>query len=529
MVNDEKLAIFFFIIYSLYSIIILGEIMKKVLLCIMDGVGIRESSLGNALKNANTKTLDRLMKEYPNILLEASGEYVGLPDGQMGNSEVGHMAIGSGRVIYQSLEKINKSIKERNFFRNKELLSAIEHARSNNSKLHLIGLLSDGGIHSHIDHLFALLDFCKRENFTNVYLHIITDGRDTAPDSGIIYIKKLKDKLEELQFGKIATVCGRYYMMDRDNRFERVKLAYDMLTEASGDKYDYPEQAWKNNQARGITDEFINPSVINKDGMIEDHDSIITFNYRPDRLSELYAAITNKNFTCFDRKILNNIKLVTMMPVSSEVICTNAFKPENIDNVLGKVIADNNLSQLRIAETEKYAHVTYFFDGGKELELNNCKRILIPSPKVETYDKQPEMSAYIITDTLIKEIDNKYDLVVLNYANGDMVGHTGVYEKGIIAVETIDACIEKIINNIDLNEYTIIITADHGNCEQMINDDNTINTAHTTNLVPFIVLDKNIKLKENNVGSLPDIAPTILKIMGSNIPKEMTGDVLINE
>ena len=503
--------------------------MKKVLLCIMDGVGIRKSPVGNAFKNANTRTIDKLLNQYPNMLLQASGEYVGLPDGQMGNSEVGHSTIGSGRIIYQSLEKINKSIKDKTFFENQELINGINHAKINNSKLHLIGLLSDGGIHSHIDHLFALLDLCQKEEFKNVYIHIITDGRDTAPDSGITYIKMLQEKLDELKFGKIATICGRYYMMDRDNRFERVKLAYDMLIEGKGDKYNYPHQAWKNNQARGITDEFMNPSIVNTYGLIENNDSIITFNFRPDRLRELYASITNKNFTCFDRKMLDNIKLVTMMPVAEEVICTNAFQKENIDNVLGKVISDNNLSQLRIAETEKYAHVTYFFDGGKELKLNNCKRILIPSPKVDTYDQKPEMSAYEITDTLLKEIKNKYDLIILNFANGDMVGHTGIYEKGIIAVETIDSCLDKIIKNINLEEYTVIITADHGNCEQMINDDNSINTAHTTNLVPFIILDKNIKLKENYIGSLSDIAPTILKIMNIDIPKDMSGDVLIND
>ena len=503
--------------------------MKKVLLCIMDGIGIRENKKGNAYANANTKTLDKLLKEYPNIKLNASSNYVGLPKGQMGNSETGHSTIGSGRIIYQSLEKINKSIEDKTFFENKELLSAINHAKEFNSKLHLIGLLSDGGIHSHINHLFSLLDLCNKEQFYNVYIHIVTDGRDTAPDSGIIYIKELKEKLESLNFGHIATVCGRYYMMDRDNRYDRVEKAYVMLTDNIGDKYNYPEQAWKNNQARGITDEFILPSVINTNGKIENNDAIIAFNFRPDRLRELYSSITNKEFKCFERKILNNLKLVTMMPVAEEVICTNAFKNENLDNVLGKVISDNNLSQLRIAETEKYAHVTYFFNGGKELELNNYKSILIPSPKVSTYDLCPEMSAYEITDTLLQELKNKPDLVVLNYANGDMVGHTGVYQKGITAVETVDNCINKIIENINLNEYTVIITADHGNCEQMINDDETMNTAHTTNLVPFIVLDKNIKLKENYIGSLTDIAPTILKIMNIDIPKEMTGEILIDE
>lgn len=502
--------------------------MKKVLLCIMDGVGIRENPKGNAFINANTKTLDRLFKEYPNILLHASEEYVGLPSGQMGNSEVGHSTIGTGRVIYQSLEKINKSIKDGSFFKNKELIDSIKHAKEFNSKLHLIGLLSDGGIHSHINHLLSILDLCREENFTNVYIHVITDGRDTEVDSGIKYIQILEDKIKEIGFGRIATVCGRFYMMDRDNRFERVKEAYEMLIDSKGKYFDNAISAWKYNQDNGITDEFIKPSIIDKFGFIEDNDSIITFNFRPDRLRELYAAISNKEFDCFDRRILNNIKVVTMMPVSSDVICSNAFKLESLDNVLGQVISDNNLSQLRIAETEKYAHVTYFFDGGRELELNKCKRVLIPSPKVETYDLKPEMSAYEITDSLLKEINNKPDLIVLNYANGDMVGHTGVFDKGIVAVETVDKCINKLISNIDLSEYTVIITADHGNCEQMINDDGSVNTAHTTNLVPFIVLDKNISFNRE-IGSLADIAPTILKIMNLDIPSEMDGDVLINE
>ena len=500
--------------------------MKKVLLCIMDGVGVRDDFLGNAYENADTKNLDKLMEEYPNILLHASSTYVGLPKGQIGNSEVGHLTIGAGRVIYQSLEKINMSINDGTFFEMKGILNAINHAKINNSKLHLIGLLSDGGVHSHINHLFAILDVCKREKFHNVYIHVITDGRDTAIDSGIVYIKKLIDKLNILGFGKIATVCGRYYMMDRDNRYERVKLAYDMLVNGEGDKYDYPEQAWKNNHARGVTDEFINPSIIKKDGIIEDNDSVLTFNFRPDRLRELYGCLTNKNFDSFERKVLDNLKVVTMMPVSDDVICENVFSLENVDNSLGTIIAENGLTQLRIAETEKYAHVTYFFDGAKELELNGCKRVLIESPKVLTYDMKPEMSAYEITDSLLKEKDNGYDLIVLNYANGDMVGHTGVYEKGIEAVNVLDECVGKLVSAFK-DDYTIIITADHGNCEQMINDDYTVNTAHTTNKVPFIVLDKDIKLKKG-VYSLADIAPTVLKIMNLEIPKEMTGEVLID-
>ena len=503
--------------------------MSKVLLCIMDGVGIRKNKLGNAYLNANTKTLDKLIKEYPHTYLEASGEYVGLPKGQMGNSEVGHSTIGSGRIIYQSLEKINRSIEDKSFYRNENILDTINYAKKNNSKLHLIGLLSDGGIHSHISHLFALIDLCNKENVSNIYIHIMTDGRDTSPHSAIKYINMLEEKIKDNKNIHIATICGRYYMMDRDNNYDRVKKAYDMLVSGIGTTYDNANEAWQSNQEKGITDEFMTPSVINKKGIIEDNDAIITYNFRPDRLRELYSCLTNKDFISFERKILNNLKLTTMMPVDKNVICTNAFDNENLDNVLGQVISNHNLSQLRIAETEKYAHVTYFFDGGKELSLKNCKKILIPSEKVATYDLKPEMSANKITDELLKELENKPDLVVLNYANGDMVGHTGVYEKAIIAVETVDKCIKRIIDNIDLSEYTIIITADHGNCEQMINDDGSINTAHTTNLVPFIILDKNIKLKEKNNLSLKDIAPTILKIMNLEVPKEMLGNSLVSD
>jgi len=500
--------------------------MKKVFLCIMDGVGLSNKKIGNAFKNANTPTLDKLMREYPNIKLRASGTAVGLPSGQMGNSEVGHMAIGSGRLIYQAEEKINNSIRDGSFFKNKTLLNAINHARENNSKLHLIGLLSDGGIHSMINHLFSLLELCKRENFNNVYIHVISDGRDTSPVSGIKYIRELKNKINELHVGKIASICGRYYMMDRDNNYDRVSLAYNMLVNNIGAKYTDVEDAWRVSQDNGITDEFIKPSIILEEGRISDNDSIITFNYRPDRLRELYACLSNKNFVSFERTILNNLLVCTMMPVALEVICENAFSLEEVNNTLGEVIAENNLSQLRIAETEKYAHVTYFFDGGKELDLSKCKRILIPSPKVATYDLMPEMSADKITDSLIGELKNKPDLVVLNFANGDMVGHTGVYNAGVKAMETVDECINKIINSVDLNEYMVIITADHGNCEEMINDDGSVNTQHTTNLVPLIILDKDIKFN-TDIGSLSDIAPTILQIMKIDIPKEMNGNILI--
>lgn len=499
--------------------------MKKVLLCILDGVGLRDEEFGNAVKNAEMPNFNYLWNNYSHSTLEASSQAVGLPDGQMGNSEVGHGTIGTGRVTFQSLEKINQSINDGSFYRNSELLKAIEYAKNNNSNLHLIGLLSDGGIHSNINHLFSLLELCKRQDFTRVFIHVITDGRDTAPDSGISFIKMLSNKISELGVGKIATLCGRYYMMDRDNRFERVKKAYEMLVNGIGDKYQSADDAWKVNQKNGITDEFMKPSIIDENGMINDGDSVVTFNFRPDRLRELYAALSNLNFECFERKILNDLHVVTMMPVSDEVICHNAFSLDEIENTLGEVIAKNGLKQLRIAETEKYAHVTYFFDGGKELELPGCTRVLIPSPKVETYDLVPGMSAEEITDNLLKELTKKPDLVVLNYANGDMVGHTGVYLQGIKAMEVVDKCLGRIIDNINLDEYTILITADHGNCEEMINEDGSVNTAHTTNKVPLILVDKDNREVIN--GGLSDVAPTILKIMNLDIPKEMTGKILI--
>ena len=476
--------------------------------------------------NANTPTLDRLMKEYPNIKLRASGNAVGLPDGQMGNSEVGHSTIGSGRVIYQSEEKINNSIRDGSFYQNRALLKAINHAKRNNSKLHLIGLISDGGIHSVISHLFCLLELCKREHFDNVYIHAITDGRDTSPVSGIKYIRELEAKIKELGVGKIATLCGRYYMMDRDNNYDRVSLAYNMLVDGKATIYDDAASAWQANQDKGITDEFILPSIILNDGRIGDNDAIIAFNYRPDRLRELYASLSNKDFMAFPRTILNNLCVVTMMPVAEEVICENAFAVENVNNTLGEIMAKNNLSQLRIAETEKYIHVTYFFDGGKEIKLNKCKKVLIPSPKVATYDLKPEMSAYEILDNLLRELKNEPDLIVLNFANGDMVGHTGVYEAGIKAMEIVDDCINKILKNIDLDKYEFLITADHGNCEEMINDDGSVNTQHSTNLVPFVIVNKNIKFN-TDIGSLADIAPTILKMMNLDIPDDMTGNVLV--
>lgn len=497
--------------------------MKKVLLCIMDGIGISKEKKYNALYNANTPNLNRLWETYPTCTLEASGVYVGLPKGQMGNSEVGHTNIGAGRIVYQSLELINSKIKNKTFYTNEEFLKVINHAKENNSSLHLIGLLSDGGVHSHINHLFALLELCKKEKVKDVYIHIFTDGRDVSPTSGIKYIEAVENKIKTLKIGKIASISGRYYGMDRDNRWDRVKESYDVMT-TSGEVKEI-KKYWKESQKNDITDEFIKPVRTCENGYIKDNDGIIFFNFRPDRLRQLASVLTNDKYESFERTKINNLKVVTMMNVADTVLCPSAFKLQKLDNTLGEYISSLGLSQLRIAETEKYAHVTYFFNGGIDKIYENEKRILVPSPKVATYDLEPEMSANMITASLVKEITtNHEDLVILNFANGDMVGHTGDYEAAVKAVETVDNCIGKILNNISHDEYTLIVTADHGNCEVMKNKDGSINTSHTTNKVPFIVTEKKLKL---NDGTLGDIAPTILYLMGIDIPKEMTGNVLI--
>ena len=497
--------------------------MKKIILCIMDGIGITKEKKYNAVYNAKTPTLDKLWDSYPTCLLEASGTEVGLPKGQMGNSEVGHTNIGAGRIVYQSLELINSKIREKSFYDNEEFLKVTNHVKENNSKLHLIGLLSDGGVHSHINHLFSLLELAKKEKLDKVYIHIFTDGRDVSPTSGIKYIEALEKKIKNLGIGKIASISGRYYGMDRDNRWDRVEKTYKVLTEETPIRE--VKKYWKESHVKGITDEFIEPTATCNGGIIENNDGVIFFNFRPDRLRELGSSLTNKDYECFDRKIIDNLKVVTMMPVTDTVSCPSAFSLQKLDNTLGEYISSLGLSQLRIAETEKYAHVTYFFDGGEDKIFPKEKRILVPSPKVATYDKEPKMSANMITASLIKEIsENKEDLVILNFANGDMVGHTGDYEAAIKAVETVDQCIQKILDNISLDEYTLIVTADHGNCEVMKNKDGNINTSHTTNKVPFIITNKKLKLKD---GKLSDIAPTILYFLGLDIPKEMTGNILI--
>ncbi len=499
--------------------------MKKVLLCILDGVGISKTEYGNAFYHAHKPCLDKLMKSYPHSVLEASGENVGLPAGQMGNSEVGHTNIGAGRVVYQPQSLITSKIEDKSFFDNDRLLEVINHVKNNHSKLHIMGLVSDGGIHSRMHHIYALLQMCKQYGVDRVYVHAFTDGRDTSPYSGEKYIRALEEKMQELNIGKIATVSGRYYAMDRDNNYDRVQLAYQTIVNGEGKHYKTALEAWGDSQQNNITDEFIVPVVIAKEGIVEKHDGIIYANFRPDRIRELGSSLTNPNFTGFSREFLEDIQMVTLMPVSEEVISTPAFRLEELVATLGEYISQKGLTQLRIAETEKYAHVTYFFDGGVEKDLVGAKRILIPSPKVATYDLKPEMSAYEITDTLLVEIKKNHpDLIVLNFANGDMVGHTGNYEAAIKAVETLDLCLKKIVSKIKLEEYEVLITADHGNCEVMLNRDGSVNTQHTTNVVPFLVLNKKIKLKD---GKLGDVAVTILDLMGIDIPEKMTGNSLL--
>ena len=493
--------------------------MKPLLLCILDGVGIRNDKYGNALELAHTPNLNYLTKNYPNCLLEASEEYVGLPHKVMGNSEVGHINIGTGRVIKQSINIISDSIKDKSINENIELINLIKHVKKNNSSLHICGLLSDGGIHSHIDHLMGLIDVLKDKNI-NVYYHIFTDGRDTKPKESLKFIKKLQNKIKETNLGEISTISGRYYSMDRDNRWDRIKKTYDQMTKITK-TYDIEDKI-NENYRNNITDEFIEP-FSHTNNIIKDNDGILVFNFRPDRLRELFSALTNPNFNEFETIKLNNIKLVTMMPVDKSVICKNMFKHQKINNYLGKIFEENNLKQLRIAETEKYAHVTYFFDGENKEKLKNCDQILIPSKKVATYDLAPEMSAYEITNKLLEIIKN-YDIIILNFANGDMVGHTGNLKATIKALETIDECIGKIYNKILELKGTMIITADHGNSDSMLDKNGSIITTHSLSKVPLIITDKKINLKN---GLLSDIAPTILDILKINIPKEMTGKSLI--
>ena len=498
---------------------------KPFLLCILDGCGIAPKGDYNAFDNAYKPTFNKIMEEFPHTILEASGQPVGLPKGQMGTSEVGHMNIGAGRICYQSLEMINRSIESGEFYKNENILKVINHTKENNSKLHIMGLISDGGIHSHTSHLLAIVDMCKQQGIKEIYFHLFTDGRDTGIHTAQEWIKKLEDKIDETSLGTITTISGRYYAMDRDNNYDRLKLAYDAICYGIGEEYNSVKECIEDQYSKDITDEFIKPSIIS-DGKLSDNDGIIVWNYRPDRLREMFTAITNPDEVPMETTKYNNIKFVSMMPINDTVKGLTAFEHQDINNGIGEYLANLGYSQLRIAETEKYVHVTHFFDGDKDIELPNAKKILIPSPKVATYDLKPSMSAEEVTTSLLEELDKDYlDFIVLNFANGDMVGHTGVYEAAKEAVEFMDTCLEKIYKKIQEKEGTMIITADHGNCDVMMNEDGTVCTTHTTNPVPFVVTRKGFELKER--GKLADIAPTILTLMDLPIPVEISGDSLI--
>ncbi len=506
---------------------------KTTMLMILDGFGENGNTTGNAIANANKPNIDKLMMTCPKANVYASGAAVGLPEGQMGNSEVGHTNIGAGRIVYQDLTRITKSIEDGDFFSIPELVDAIENCKKNNTKLHIMGLVSDGGVHSHQRHLYALLELAKRRGMdNNVFIHCFMDGRDTLPAAGEGYIQKLEDKIKEKGVGKIATISGRFYAMDRDKRWQRVQKAYDAMVNGIGEKATSPIQAIESSYQKEVFDEFVVPTVIyNGDkpvATIEDGDSVIFFNFRPDRARQITRAIVDPDFKEFETKKMPNLHFVTMTNYDSTIPNVKvAFKEEKLSNTFGEYISKKGLTQLRIAETEKYAHVTFFFNGGREEPYKGEDRILVPSPKVETYDMKPEMSAYEVTENVLKAIEEeKYDAIILNFANPDMVGHTGNLEAATKAVEAVDECVGKIVEALKKHDGQLLLTADHGNCEQMI-DYKTGDpfTSHTTNPVPLILFGrKDVKLKD---GKLCDLAPTLLDLMGLDKPSEMTGESLL--
>lgn len=506
---------------------------KPVALIILDGFGLRDDVTGNAVAQAKKPNYDRYWSQYPHTTLTACGEAVGLPEGQMGNSEVGHLNIGAGRIVYQDLTRISKSIRDGEFFENETILGAIRNAKQTGKKLHLYGLLSDGGVHSHIEHLFALLEVCKKEQFEEVYIHAFLDGRDVAPDSAKQYMERLLAKIAEVGVGRIATVQGRYYAMDRDKRWERTEKSYRAMVYGEGPKYTDPMKAIVESYEKSVYDEFVMPTVIVKAdetpvGLVESGDSVVFFNFRPDRAIQLSQVFTNSDFRGFDRgpKCPSGLYYVCLTLFSESVDGFVAYKPKNLDNTLGEVLAQNNLKQLRTAETEKYPHVTFFFSGGRDVELPGETRVLINSPKVATYDLQPEMSAYELAESTVKEIESgRHDVIILNFANPDMVGHSGLLEPTIKAVEATDECLGKVVEAVLAQGGVALITADHGNADVVTNSDGSRNTAHTTNPVPFIVTDNHVTLR--NDGILADIAPTVLKFLGVQQPEEMTGKALV--
>ena len=506
---------------------------KPYALIIMDGFGINERHEGNAIYSAKTPNLDKYMKECPHSIVHASGMDVGLPDGQMGNSEVGHTNIGAGRIVYQELTRITKSINDGYFFENPALCAAMENCKKNGTALHLMGLLSSGGVHSHNTHLYGLLEMAKRNGIENVHVHAFLDGRDVPPSSAADFAEELVAKLREIGVGDIATVMGRYYAMDRDNRWERVEKAYNAMVLGEGNTSDSAVTAIKASYNDGVTDEFVVPTVIEKDGKpvgkISEGDSVIFFNFRPDRAREITRTIVDPSFDGFERKYFKTFYVCMTQYDASMPNVEVAFKPESLVNTFGEYISNLGMTQLRIAETEKYAHVTFFFNGGVESVYKGEDRVLVNSPKVATYDLQPEMSAPEVCEKVVERIKSgNYDVIVLNFANCDMVGHTGVFDAAVKAVETVDTCVGKVVDAINSMGGVALITADHGNADQMV-DYETHNpfTAHTTNVVPLILIGANDKKLKN--GRLADLAPTMLDLMGLDKPSEMTGESLIEK
>lgn len=506
-----------------------------VALIILDGFALRNVTEGNAVAQSKKPNFDRFWNNYPHATLRADGEFVGLPEGQMGNSEVGHLNIGAGRVVYQSLTRVNVAIREGEFEKNQTFCDALDHVKKNGTNLHLFGLLSDGGVHSHIDHMFALLRLAAEEGVQNVYVHGFLDGRDVGPQTAKKYIEETEEKMKEYGVGKFATISGRYYSMDRDKRWERVEKSYRSMVYGEGPTYKNAMDCVEDNYNNGIFDEFVLPSVItNEDGSpvatIQDNDAVIFYNFRPDRAIQISNTFTNEDFRSFDRgpKAPKNLHFVCFTHFSETVKGYVAFKPTNLDNTLGEVLSQNNLKQLRIAETEKYPHVTFFMSGGREAEFPGEERILIASPKVATYDLKPEMSAYEVTDALLAEIAaDKFDAIILNFANPDMVGHSGMLEPTIKAIETVDECLGKIVDALIEKGGKAIITADHGNSDEVVTLEGNPMTAHTTNPVPVIVTEENVTLRED--GKLADLAPTMLDLLHVDKPAEMTGSTLVNK
>lgn len=501
---------------------------SKALLVILDGYGLAENPEVSAIDRANTPFIDSLFRDNPHSKLKASEEKVGLPKGQFGNSEVGHLNIGAGRIVPQELTRVNTSIEDGSFFENEVLTTAVDKAKKN-GRIHIMGLFSDGGVHSHNEHLFALLRLMKRESVPNTYVHAFTDGRDTDPHEGINYVEEFERQAEEIGTGTIASIVGRYYAMDRDNRWDRTKLAYNLLVHGKGETYDTPQEALQTSYNNGITDEFVKPKLINQDpdSRIQKGDVVIFYNIRGDRARQITRALTEKNFDKFDVEKDLDLHYATFTSYDDTFVDVEvAYPPLPLTNTLGEVVSRQQLKQLRIAETEKYPHVTYFFNGGEEIAFEGEDRKLIQSPKVATYDLQPEMSAVEVADTLCEQLSTeKYHLCVLNFANPDMVGHTGDMEATIKAVETIDQQLKKVVETATAHEYKILIIADHGNADKLIDEKGNPHTAHTTAMVPALILNEE-KVQTMNDGILADVAPTLLKLMGLPQPDEMTGNSL---